>query len=120
MTEMTPEAARAAADWLAGTGACPYAIIDKLCAEADRLEAAAITPGERLYADVRPRGAPFWPQLSAWEKATHEVAVSNVIDRHVGADRVVVDRYAALSAVGAMGGKPLLRASVAAFREALS
>ena len=88
MTEMTPEAARAAADWLAGTGACPYAIIDKLCAEADRLEDAAKTPGQVL---VEAMGAK-WSTWPAGDQGVYERHAAAVIAHVVGPDNVIVSR----------------------------
>ena len=85
MSALTPEAARAAAEWLETTRHPMTSSAQELRAEADRLEAAARTPGQVLCdAEVT-----FMDEVHGvdWEKVA-----AAVIAHHVGPDRVVVDR----------------------------
>ena len=103
MSGLTPESARAAADWLEKRDASMW--LEKqqlgtgwwardLRAEADRLEVAAKTPGQAL---AEHQGM-TWLHVPPSFRVTYEDRAAAVIAHVVGPDRVVVDRVDALGA----------------------
>ena len=116
MSALTPEAARAAAEWLDTLDPCGYpSAAYVMRREADRLEAAARTAGQVL-AEVQ---GECWEDLNENTMDLYEDFAAAVIAHHVGPDRVVVDRYAVLNAVEVLHPRKYA-ATLAAFREALS
>ena len=114
MSGLTPEAARAAAEWLNTQNVrAGIHTIDALRAEADRLEAAAKTPGQVLAEDLGSNGWPGWPPE---RRARYERIAAAVIAHHVGPDRVVVDRADVEEVLRWTIGAPITRR----LREALS
>ena len=109
---LTPEAARAAAEWLESRS--PSMAFD-LRAEADRLEAAAKTPGQVL-AEINEVN---WSELPQDIEDNYERSAAAVIAHHVGPDRVVVERFAAMIAADKLDPRRW-SATVAEFRKALS
>ena len=112
MTALTPEAARAAAEWLDKRSVFSIAAQEQLRAEADRLEAAARTPGQVLATSmacdysVKPR---WWDDHAA-----------AVIAHHVGPDRVVVERSDVAYVTGGASDPAQRGGAEARLREALS
>ena len=94
MSALTPEAARAAAEWLESRS--PSMAFD-LRAEADRLEAAAKTAGQAL---AEHQGM-TWLHVPPSFRVTYEDRAAAVIAHHVGPDRVVVDQADVKQAVDA-------------------
>lgn len=90
MSDLTPEAARAAAEWLDRTGRYARSPRD-LRAEADRLEAASRTPGQ-VAAAAYYGSDPTYGELSEKMCERWGSVAAAVIAHHVGPDRVVVDR----------------------------
>ena len=91
---MTPEAARAAAQWmdkLEKSTATPT----EFRVEADRLENTAKTPG-RVLVDAY---GECWDDCNSDDKRRYEEQAAAVIAHVVGPDRVVVDRQDAQWAV---------------------
>ena len=88
MSGLTPEAMRAVAEWLDDTNPDEYGAGERLRAEANRLEAAAKTPGQ-VFAEVM---GYEWSAQHESAKSTFENRAAAVIAHHVGPDRVVVDR----------------------------
>ena len=115
MSELTPEAAlRVSAEHLSKMhGASDTVLI--LIAEADRLEAAAKTPGQVLAETL----GHAWSAMSPHLQRFHEDAAAAVIAYHVGPDRVVVERFAAMIAADKLDPRRW-SATVAEFRKALS
>ena len=89
MTALTPEAARAAAEGLESHGPNTTASASAFRVEADRLEAAAKTPGQVL---AEHQGM-TWLHVPPSFRVTYEDRAAAVIAHHVGPDRVVVDKY---------------------------
>lgn len=98
MSDLTPEAAlRVSAEHLSKRYGASDMVLT-LIAEADRLEAAAKTPGQvafEMTTVVNPR--PGWGEIASETQAYWERIAAAVIAHHVGADRigpgqVVVDR----------------------------
>ena len=86
MTEMTPEAARAAAEWLDADDEDDPSGADRLRAEADRLENAAKTPGQVARAQFTGQ-----PSIGSDSPVWNAVAAA-VIAHVVGPDNVIVSR----------------------------
>ena len=92
---LTPEAARAAAEWLETTRHPMTSSAQELRAEADRLESAAKTPGQvayEAYPDMGD-GYPAWGEAPKWQHDSWNRCSAAVIAHHVGPDRIVVDKY---------------------------
>lgn len=101
MSELTAETARDAADWLASVNDLVTAT--KLRAEATRIEAASVTPGQVLYIAA---GGRTWGGITKAKQQVYEDQAQAVIANHVGIDSVVMDRVTmahaaeALAAIG--------------------
>lgn len=114
MSSLTPEAARAAAAWLDANNLGYGAVRGALRDEADRLEAAARTPGQVLCeaSQVGP-----WSATSLGWKAAYEKRAAAVIAHVVGPDSVIVSRKIVLDI---MANDDISLAAEANFTEALA
>ena len=88
MSGMTPEAARMAAEWLEGCQYTGRTAAQMFRHEADRLEAAAKTPGQVLAETC----GNTWQAMSREAQVLYGNYADAVIAAYVVPDRVVVDR----------------------------